>query len=89
MLKSSKVTMMAVVASLGVATLSTTMVLAVSGSSYQKLFRNIENSWIITKEDLESEGDTFSKVTSGSNRIEFSKTNNSVSNLTPLRVYHQ
>ena len=84
MLKSSKVTMMAVVASLGVATLSTTMVVAVSGSSYQKLFRNIENSWVITKQDLESEENTFSKVTSRGNTIEFSKTNNSVSNLTPI-----
>ena len=81
MLKSSKVTMIAVVASLDVATLSTTMVVAVSGSSYQKLFRNIENSWIITKEDLESEEDTFSKVTDRGNTIEFSKTNHSVKNL--------
>ena len=73
--------MIAVVASLDVATLSTTMVVAVSGSSYQKLFRNIENSWIITKEDLESEEDTFSKVTDRGNTIEFSKTNHSVKNL--------
>lgn len=76
--------MMAVVTSLCVATLSTTMVVAVSGVSYQKLFRSVENSWVITKQDLESEEDTFSKVASRGNIIEFCKTNYSVINLTSI-----
>lgn len=43
MLKSSKVTMMAVVASLGVASLSNNMVVVTSGVNCLKFFRSIEN----------------------------------------------
>lgn len=80
----SKTAMMAVVSSLGIACLTSTLVVAAEGTNYQRLFRNNSNNWIITKQDLESERDTFSKVTSRGNTIEFSKTNNSVVNLTPL-----
>lgn len=76
--------MMAVVSSLGIVCLTSTLVVAAEGTNYQRVFRNNNDNWIITKEDIESEGYTFSKVTSRGNTIEFSKTNNSVSNLTPL-----
>ena len=75
---------MVLLSSCGVATLTTTMAVAASSIDNQRLFRSLNNDWIITKEDLESEGNTFSKVTSRGNTIEFSKTNYSVSNLTPL-----
>ena len=80
----SKNTVMWIISSLGVATATTTVGVAATNNNYQRLFRSLSNDWIITKEDLESEGDTFSKVTSRGNTIEFSKTNNSVSNLTPI-----
>ena len=73
-----------IISSLGVATVTTTVSVAATNNNYQRLFRSLNDDWIITKEDLESEEDTFSKVTSRGNTIEFSKTNNSVSNLTPL-----
>ena len=75
---------MVLISSCGVAGLTTTMAVAASDNVKQILFRSLNNNWIITKEDLESEGDTFSKVTARGNIIEFSKTNNSVVNLTPI-----
>ena len=84
MKENSKLTMMAIIASLGIGGITSTVAVTAANNNYQRLFRNSENNWIITKEDLESETDTFSKVTSRGNTIEFSKTNNSVSNLTPL-----
>lgn len=60
------------------------MGVAVSDNVKQMLFRSLNNDWIITKDDLEGEGNTFSKVTDRGNIIEFSKTSNSVVNLTPL-----
>ena len=80
----SKNTVMWVISSLGVASVTTTVGVAATNNNYQRLFRNMESNWIITKEDLESEENAFSKITSRGNTIEFSKTNNSVSNLTPL-----
>ena len=78
-----KPALMALVSSFGVAGLTTTMAVASDGIN-NRLFRSLSNDWIITKQDLESEEDTFSKVTSRGNTIEFSKTNNSVKNLTPI-----
>lgn len=75
---------MAVIASLGIGGLTTTAASAATSNNYQRLFRNLENNWIITKDDLESENNTFSKITNRGNTIEFLKTNNSVINLTPL-----
>lgn len=79
-----KSTLMVLLSSCGVATLTTTMAVAASGIDNHRLFRSLSNDWIITKQDLESEENTFSKVTSRGNTIEFSKTNNSIVNLTPL-----
>ena len=73
-----------IISSLGVASVTTTVGVAASSNNYQRLCRSLNNDWIITKDDLESEGDTFSKVTSRGNTIEFSKTNYSVKNLTPI-----
>lgn len=75
---------MSVISLLGFASVTTSVAVAATGVSYQRLFRNTENNWIITKDDLESEINTFSKITNRGNSIEFSKTNNSVSNLTPI-----
>ena len=83
MLKNSKVAMMAVVASLGAATLSTIMVVAVSGVNYRKLFRNTQNSWIITKSDLETEKNIFTKSTTYGNLIEFEKSDRLVKKCRP------
>lgn len=79
-----KSTLMVLISSCGVATLTTTTAVAASGIDNHRLFRSLSNDWIITKQDLESEENTFSKVTSRGNTIEFSKTNYLVSNLTPL-----
>ena len=84
MLKNSKFTMMVVIASLGIGGLTTTAAVAATSNNYQRLFRNLENNWVITKQDLESGNNTFSKITNRGNTIEFSKTNYSVKNLTPL-----
>ena len=78
-----KPALMALVSSFGVAGLATTTAVVSNGIN-KRLFRSLNNDWIITKQDLESEGNTFSKVTSRGNTIEFSKTNNSLSNLTPI-----
>ena len=81
----SKAALMTVISSLGFAGVSATVaVTAISQNPKLRLFRNNESSWIITKQDLESEEDTFSKVTSRGNTIDFSQTNNSVKNLTPI-----
>ena len=84
MSKNFKAPIMSVIALLGFTSVTTSVAVATTGVSYQRLFRNTENNWIITKQDLESKGDTFSKVTSRGNIIEFSKTSNSIVNLTPL-----
>lgn len=56
-----------------------------SNNHLTKLFgRNQNNNWIIRKEELEQEGNTFTKITNHNNIIEFTKTNNSVRNITPL-----
>ena len=75
--------MMTIIASLGIGGITSTVAVT-ANNNYQRLFRNGESSWIITKEDLESEDNTFSKVTTRGNIIEFSKTNYSVKNLTPI-----
>ena len=81
----SKTALMTVISSLGFASVTASVAAtAISQNPQLRLFRNTESSWIITKQDLEREGDTFSKITSRGNAIEFSKTNYSVSNLTPL-----
>ena len=80
----SKNTVMWIISSLGVATATTAVGVAATNNSYQRLFRNAEDKWIITKEDLESGNSTFSKITNRGNTIEFSKTNYSVKNLTPI-----
>ena len=79
-----KTSIMSVIALLGFICVTISVAVGATGVSYQRLFSNNQNNWTITKEDLESEGNTFSKVTTRGNIIEFSKTNNSVSNLTPL-----
>ena len=84
MLKNSKFTIMTVIASLGIGGLTTTVAVASTSNNYQRLFRNMENNWIIRKADLESEGHTFSKVTTRGNIIEFSKTRNSMDTLERL-----
>lgn len=84
MSKNFKTPIMSVIALLGFTSVTTSVAVTATGVSYQRLFRNTENNWIITKEDLESEEDTFSKVTSRGNTIEFSKTKYSISNLNPL-----
>ena len=76
--------MIAIVSSLGIACLTSTLVVVAEDTNYQRLFRNLENNRIITKEDLESEDHAFSKVTTRGNIIEFSKTGNSIINHTPL-----
>ena len=83
MKENSKLTMMTIIASLGIGGITSTVAVT-ANNNYQRLFRNGESSWIITKEDLESEDNTFSKVTTRGNIIEFSKTNYSVKNLTPI-----
>ena len=55
----SKITMMAVVSSLGIACLTSTSVVAAEGTNYQRLLTSNQNNWIITKEDLEGEGIHF------------------------------
>ena len=84
MSKNFKTPIMSVISLLGLTSVTTTVAVAATGVNYQRLFRNQENNWIITKEDLESENNTFSKTTSRGNTIEFSKTNYSVRNLTPI-----
>ena len=75
---------MVLISSCGVASLTTTMAVAASDNVKQMLFRGLSSGWIITKDDLDSEGNSFSKVTDRGNTIEFSKTNHSVKNLTPI-----
>ena len=84
MLNNSKLTMMAIIASLDVGGLTITVAVATTSNNYWRLFRNMEKNWIISKEDLGSEGDTFSNVTTRGSIIEFSKTGNSIINHTPL-----
>ena len=84
MSKNFKTPIMSVISLLGLTSVTTTVAVAATSVNYQRLFRNQENNWIITKDDLESENNTFSKTTNRGNIIEFSKTNNSISNLTPL-----
>ena len=79
-----KSTLMVLFSSCGVVALTTTMFEAVGDNVKQRLFRSPKDNMTITKQDLESEESTFSKVTNGGNIIEFAKTNNSVGNLTPL-----
>lgn len=80
----SKNTVIWIISSFGVTTATTTVGVAATNNNYQRLFGSLTNDWTIIKEDLESEGDSFSKVATKGNIIEFSKTNNSVVNLTPL-----
>ena len=78
--------MYSVVSLLGFAGVTTTVaVYAITSNNHlTKLFgRNQNNNWII-KEELEREGDAFTKITNHNNVIEFAKTNNSVRNTTPL-----
>lgn len=56
---------------LGVAGVTTTVAVSATNNNHQRLFRNMESNWIITKEELEREGDSFSKVTTRGNIIEF------------------
>ena len=85
MSKNFSAPIMAVISLFGFACLTTTMAVAVSGANYQRLFsRNNNNNWTIRKEELQQEGDTFTKITNHNNVIEFTKTNNSVRNITPL-----
>ena len=84
MSKNFKTPIMSVISLLGLTSVTTTVAVAATSVNYQRLFRNQENNWIITKDDLESENNTFSKITSRGNTIEFLKTNYSVENLTPI-----
>lgn len=84
MKENSKLTMMAVIASLGIGGITSTVAVTATNNNYQRLFRNSENNWIITKDDLESENNTFSEIRNRGNTIEFSKTNYSVKNLVPI-----
>ena len=85
MSKNFKTPIMAVISLLGFAGITTTVAVGATSINYQRLFsRNNNYNWIIRKEDLEQEGDTFTKITNHNNVIEFSKTNNSVRNTTPL-----
>ena len=78
--------MYSVVSLLGFASVTTTVAAdAITGNNHLiKLFGRNQNNWIIRKEELQQEGDTFTKITNHNNVIEFSKTNNLVRNITPL-----
>ena len=78
--------MYSVVSLLGFAGVTTTVAVdaITSNNHLLKLFRRNQNNWIIRKEELQQEGDAFTKITNHNNVIEFSKTNNSVRNITPL-----
>lgn len=79
--------MYSVVSLLGFAGVTTTVAVDATTSKNHlvKLFgRNQNNNWMIRKEELQQEGDTFTKITNYNNVIEFAKTNNSVRNITPL-----
>jgi hypothetical protein len=62
MKENSKLTMMTIIGSLGVVGITSTVAVS-ANNNYQRLFRNGENSWIITKEDLKQEDNTFTKST--------------------------
>ena len=78
--------MYSVVSLLGFAGVTTTVAAdAITSNNHLiKLFGRNQNNWIIRKEELQQEGDTFTKITNHNNVIEFSKTNNLVRNITPL-----
>ena len=57
-----KTILMVLISSCGVTTLTTAMSVVASDNVKQMLFRSLSIDWIIIKEDLESEGDSFSKV---------------------------
>ena len=84
----TKRTIMYLVVSLfGFAGVTTTVAVDATTSKNHlvKLFGiNQNNNWIIRKEELQQEGDTFTNITNHNNVIEFAKTNNSVRNTTPL-----
>lgn len=84
-MSSKRTIMYSVVSLLGFAGVTTTVAVdAISNNYHTKLFGRNQNNWIIRKEDLEKEGDTFYKVTDHNNVIGFSKSNNSIRNITPL-----
>ena len=78
--------MYSVVSLMGFAGVTTTVAVdAITSNKHLiKLFGNNQNNWIIRKEELQQERDTFTKITNHNNVIEFAKTNNSVRNTTPL-----
>ena len=84
-IRTKRTIMYSVVSLLGFAGVTTTVAISAASDNYQRLFsRNNNNNWTIRKEELDQEGDTFTKITNYNNVIEFSKTNNSVRNITPL-----
>ena len=84
MKENSKLTMMAVISSLGIGGTTSTVAVAATNNNYPRLFRNAESSWRITKSDLENEENTFTKSTTYGNLIEFEKSDKLVKNLTPI-----
>ena len=58
--------MIAVIVSLGIGGISSTVAVTAANSNYQRLFRNSESNWIITKEDIKetlNNNQTNEKVT--------------------------
>lgn len=65
---SKRTIMYSVVSLLGFAGFTTTVAVSAASDNYQRLFsRNNNNNWIIRKEELEQEGDTFTKITNHNN----------------------
>lgn len=81
MKENSKLTMMAIIAPLGICGITSSVAVGTANHDYRRLYRNAESRWIITKEDLEQEENTFAKSTGRRNLIEFEKTDYSVKNL--------
>ena len=81
MKEKSKLTIMTIIASLGIGGITSSVAVKTANHYYRRLCRNAESRWIITKEDLEQEENTFAKSTGRGNLIEFEKTDYSVKNL--------
>lgn len=80
-----KLYLFATLASIGV--LATGLAVSnVSGvEAFTHLFRsNNKNNWTITKSDLDTDRDTFTKMTSNNNPIVFNKSETSISNVDPI-----
>ena len=84
-INSKRTIMYSVVSLFGFAGVATTVAVSAASNNCQTLFsRNNNNNWLIRNEDLEIEGYSIYKLTNHNNVIEFSKSSNSVRNITPL-----